>query len=904
MTGRLVLRQGSTIPLATLGQPREDFGFPVVDLVRPPGRFWGDATEPPPFYYPSEDTIALTTVATPVERLAGVAAGDPVQALSRRSQARLRSWFLIAEDPQRRLDVRAVETLAHQSSLVQYVLATPGLERVMIADEVGLGKTIEAGLIVQSLLREQPGLRVLYLAPARLVANVWKEFNKLDLQFRRFAVGGDATFADARVIASIHRASHSAHVGGLQRSPAWDVIVVDECHHLSDWAVGGGGAGELFRLVHDLQKRLPAGGRLLLLSGTPHQGHEARFANLINLLLRPGESAEGVTGRVVFRTKEDVRDWDGHPLFPRRDVRKPTVVALAPELLRWLQDIRAFFDNASGRAGGWRCSQALQWATSSVQAGLGYLTRQAVRAGWDLKESALVDALTALRPYRGGPPRELLESLLGRIRRDVGYAQRDWDEEEAPEDQEEESSEQWRPDPVRLRALLGAGVALLSSDVATAKWRAIAERILVDAGEEKIVFFAQPIETVLAFRAWLLERTGVDASLIVGGQTQEERDEQIARFQARGGTRYLVSSRAGGEGINLQVSRWLVHLDVPWNPMDMEQRVGRVHRFGSRQTIRVDTVVTEGSPEARTYDIARTKLQTIASVLGHEEGFEALFSRVMSLIPPQEIQQVLLTSSPEFQVNQERIADLVGAGFKQWKTFHSTFARTARAIVGVDPGAARWEDFAGFLRDRMGAAPLEGVRSTRFRNQGAQQVREDVEVRAWRLADGRLVTCGPVPGLAPEAPNGEVARPLGLNDKRVVELLREDGLELDAGPAWLSMKDRPAGMPTGDFAVLVFARQTMSIDSARPFSEKGASLSVWIVGTGVPYELSTAQKSEAISALVTASVRTRAEGPSALVESLRGTATVAIEQLSAPNPEERNARIRACVHPIFAAIVI
>ena len=104
----------------------------------------------------------------------------------------------------------------------------------------------------------------------------------------------------------------------------------------------------------------------------------------------------------------------------------------------------------------------------------------------------------------------------------------------------------------------------------------------------------------------------------------------------------MVSSRAGGEGINLQVARRLVHIDVPWNPMELEQRVGRVHRFGSRATVLVDTLVMRDSREEEAYAVADQKLRMITKALVPPDRFDALFSRVMTLIPPEELQEALL----------------------------------------------------------------------------------------------------------------------------------------------------------------------------------------------------------------------------------------------------------------------
>ena len=92
---------------------------------------------------------------------------------------------------------------------------------------------------------------------------------------------------------------------------------------------------------------------------------------------------------------------------------------------------------------------------------------------------------------------------------------------------------------------------------------------------------------------------------------------------------------------DLQVARRLVHVDVPWNPMELEQRVGRVHRFGSRRKIIVDTVVALDSREVDMYRVAREKLYEIVSTLVPEDRFEGLFTRVMSLVPPEDLQAVL-----------------------------------------------------------------------------------------------------------------------------------------------------------------------------------------------------------------------------------------------------------------------
>ena len=268
-----VRRTGDTLPLAVIRR-YEEWGLFSIDLAGPPRRFWADGEVPSvPIVDMGIDAERVEVVATPSQLLASVPDGDSWASLTRRSVARLRAFFLLAEDPQRQLNARQVNTLAHQVSLVRHVLDAPALKRVLIADEVGLGKTVEVGLLIQELLATHPRLRILYLAPARTVRNVRRELARLELQFRQWtAADRDATLKDQLVVASIHKAVHGANSEQVLNSGPWDVVIVDECHHLTDWEPGGGNPRENYRLVRDLLAKLDVDARVLFLSGTPTRG--------------------------------------------------------------------------------------------------------------------------------------------------------------------------------------------------------------------------------------------------------------------------------------------------------------------------------------------------------------------------------------------------------------------------------------------------------------------------------------------------------------------------------------------------------------------------------------------------------------------------------------------------------
>ena len=911
----IVIRENT--PCAVLRE-QEEWGIRTFDLAFPPRRFWADQESLPPAIEPGVDAARVRRLPTPAELVGVLPEGDTWSAQSKRSLARLFAHYLICEDPQRRLDAREVITLSHQVSLVRHILDHEHLRRVMIADEVGLGKTVEAGLLIQELLATNAGLRVLYLAPARLVNNVGKEFDRLALNFRLWKAGeADARLSDPRIIASIHRAVHGDNFKKIVNTGPWDVIVVDECHHLSDWAAGGGDPVLKFRLIRDLVARQSPESRLLLMSGTPHQGHMHRFDNLLRLLRRDAEAENALTGRVIYRTKEDVRDWNGNPLFPNRQINNPLVLDLGSEYKAWLQHIHNFYkppkDNAGQRkaqqrAAGWRCAQALQWAASSPQAGLGYLVRQAVRASWQMKDGVLSDAVAALRPYRDGTADEPLDNLLARIRREVRRQADDQDIEDL-EDDDETSASLDAEERECLNDLMTEGLRVLKA-FANRKWDFLNTNVLAKADGEKVVLFAQPIETVCALARYLEKELGEKPAIIIGGQSDRERQQQQDLFWSKDGPRFLVSSRAGGEGINLQVARRLVHIDVPWNPMELEQRVGRVHRFGSKRTIIVDTIVVKDSREADAYRVAREKLRLVASTIVAPERFDSIFSRVMCLISPEELQDVLIEGSatPLRPDEQNKIAEMVESGFRAWREFHQRYAGRQAEIRAEDPGLASWEDMNLFLQEHGAAAKQEGFTASRFRIVEGAVTAHDDPVEVLRLRDGLSYMLGDGDGAPVAGPNGEKVNRLGLNVSIVTELLRKFALpEMPTGAAHLRwpVGVSAEGLFTGKpVAVLALLRQTFKTDQRTGWTEQGSTLCCFIVGAeGEARLVEGAQKQILLHALTAGVVRIKPDDDNSLSGRLKDTEAQLCNSLRRPTETELREGIRHSVAPLFAAIL-
>lgn len=912
--GYLLSKAESPLPYALLRE-YDDFGLDAVDIVAPPRRFWSDQEMTEGCVEVGLQANRVQSLTSPATLLSGLPPGENWSAHSRRSIARLQAHFLLCEDPQRRMDAREVETLSHQVSLVRHVLQNESLRRVMIADEVGLGKTVEAGLIIRELLEQRPELRILYLAPARLVNNVLSEFDRLRLPFRRWsAQGADARLTDSMIVASIHRAVHKGHFDSIAQSKPWDLIVVDECHHLSAWEQDGGKPSQAYKLVQALIERQGDSGRVILMSGTPHQGHQTRFENLLALLKSAGEDSRMLTGRVIYRTKDDIRDWDGNPVFPNRQVNEPVIVNLGPQHRAWMDAIHDFYrppqessmGQARRRATGWRCAQAMQWAASSPQAGLGYLTRQAIRANWMASDPTLREALSSLRPYRLGSPDEPVDALYKRIYAEIDRQDSDDDvddiEDFIPGDPRDGVS------AAGLRSLISQGIDLVRG-AGDDKWLIIWNQLLASIGTEKAVLFAQPIETVSALARFLERATGRAPAIIIGGQDDTQRQQQVSAFKRLDGPQFLVSSRAGGEGINLQVSRRLIHIDVPWNPMDMEQRVGRVHRFGSKETIIVDTVVVEDSREADAFRIAREKLKLITRTLVEPERFEAVFSRVMCLVSQDELQDLMLNNSaaPFSDADQDRLATMVQNGFQAWKRFHDRFGDQQRSMQSQNPGLLRWEDVAAFFEQYANAVPEPGHKTTRFRRSGTGVSRVEEDATVFCFQSGEAFLFDEHSDALVYGPDGNPTPKFGLNRPEAAEVLRRVAFPSQfAGAAWLRWPDDaplPNGLIGGAFGVLVLLKQTLRRDTSGFWTEIGQSLHSYLITADSCREETDESRATLLRAVFRSGIR---KGPDTdshlLVDNLCRQEILHCETLRQPTPEELENKVRHAVTPLFAAI--
>lgn len=581
-----------------------------------------------------------------------------------------------------------VDLLPHQVVLVHRV-ANASPRRFLIADEVGLGKTIETALMLRELASRGELTRALIVTPAGLVENWRRELNDVfNLDFEVFGSEGDVSdrksnaFAKHnRLIASVDTLKRKERVKRLLEAPRWDLVVFDEAHHLSAYKSGKKvKKTENYKLAEAIREHCRD---LLLLSATPHQGDHFRFWMLIRLLSPTlfEDAADMIENRhrlnaiVIRRTKADACASDGSELFARRVVHTEGFTLSEQELrfydalLGYLRDgyNLAEKQGQKGRALGFVMTIFQKIAASSFAAVRSTLQRrllmltllQAIecdeRLDVDGRDRALNESRDFIHSIYGlgtdAVSRAEVDKIIADGKMQILKRRKQAD---APETTlEREESEHGAAASEETAANMVA-VALPEERhrIQELLQRCPGERetkasFLVDAlcqlwrvnSEEKVVIFATYLGSVDSIRD-AIDRAfpGKGVDILKGGDHGAKTAAQ-RRFRRKDGPRVLICTAAGREGINLQFARILFNYDLPWNPMELEQRIGRIHRYGQRDTAQVYNLVAKDTIEGSIYLLLEEKLQDIAKTLGKidEQGqvIEDLRSQILGQLGSQ-----------------------------------------------------------------------------------------------------------------------------------------------------------------------------------------------------------------------------------------------------------------------------
>ncbi|HFK4733043.1 TPA: DEAD/DEAH box helicase, partial [Klebsiella pneumoniae] len=557
-----------------------------------------------------------------------------------------------------------IDLLPHQVVLTHRI-ATASPRRYLIADEVGLGKTIETALILRELASRGELNRALMVVPAGLVNNWHRELNEVfNLDFEVFGSEGDITdrktnaFAKHdRLIASIDTLKRPARIKRLLDAPRWDLVVFDEAHHLTASRTGGKvRKTENYKLAEALKDHSRD---LMLLSATPHQGNHFQFwmlAQLLNPTLfgSPEEMLENRhrLNTVMFRrTKADACQPDGSPLFARRWVHTESFLMNEDERLfyeRLREYLEDGFDLArrqgnQGRALGFLMAIFQKIAASSFAAVRRTLKRrllmltlhEALLRDKDLdiegRERLTEEARVLIHEEYALPYDSIGRSEVDRVLADLKFrlvkkldaealemASDPYGSEYLATNAEEAASAVVELHLPEERLRIGDLLNVFPQQRETK-----AQKLLDGLGylwrqnaSEKIVIFATYLGTVDLIAREIEQAYPGQGVVVLRGGDHGAKLAAERKFRLKNGPRVLVCTAAGREGLNLQFARILFNFDLPWNPMDVEQRIGRIHRYGQNHTAQVYNLVLSDTIEGRIFLMLDEKLTEIAKTVG------------------------------------------------------------------------------------------------------------------------------------------------------------------------------------------------------------------------------------------------------------------------------------------------
>ena len=564
-------------------------------------------------------------------------------------------------DPYFGLSISRVDPLPHQLEAVyEHLLKLPTV-RFLLADDAGAGKTIMAGLLVRELKLRGLVERVLVACPANLAFQWQRELReKFDEQFLvlkggdiRDQFGVNQWLEQKQVVTSLDLAKREDILPGLKQAH-WDLVIVDEAHRMS---ADQKRKSQRYRLGEMLRD---SADHLLLLTATPHKGDAASFTRFLQLLDQDAyadvKSIEQAMERrrapfylrrtkeamVYFPSQDDAGQWAAKPVFTKRIPHTAAFriegaeFALYNRVTQFVkaQSRRAAADGDNPRA------RAVGFLMSLYQRRLASSTH-AMRRSLENRAKRLADGLEQAQALAGAAPPTLP----------------DLDELDEMEDAERERLERL------LDAITLAGNAgQVRDEIAQLRELATEAEAVEEAGREAKLarlreilqeqgFFERPEQRLLLFTEftdtlrYLMENLaawGFTVGCIHGGMKPGSRDEAGTRLHAEqqfreGAVQVLVATEAAGEGINLQCCHILFNYDIPWNPNRLEQRMGRIHRYGQREDCLIFNFVATNTIEGRVLERLLDKLQQIRDALDDD----AVFNVVGEVLPSAQVERVL-----------------------------------------------------------------------------------------------------------------------------------------------------------------------------------------------------------------------------------------------------------------------
>ena len=442
--------------------------------------------------------------------------------------------------------------LPHQLEVARQVVENMN-GKAILADEVGLGKTIEAGLILKEYMIRGLVKKVLILVPASLVSQWAMELNT---KFHIPAIAQRKSYVWEQcdvVVSSIDTAKRSPH-REIINNLNYDLIIIDEAHKLKN------NKTKNYEFVQNLKKRF-----CLLLTATPIQNRIEEIFNLVSLL-KPGHL--GSETAFFDQYKKDSRSVNDD------------------EHLRELVNMVMIRNR--------RADTGIEWTKRHVET---------IAIEFSKEERALYDSILGLRESEGG----LASSQFSLItlqreacssREAVFYTLKNMlQKQENPS--------------VGYQEIIAQLIKRVEAVTKNSKAEKALE--LIKQIDDKVIIFTEYRATQL-YLQWFLKQHGITSVPFRGGFKRGKKDWMRELFQKN--VQVLIATEAGGEGINLQFCSHIINFDLPWNPMKLEQRIGRIHRLGQEKDVKIYNFATKGTVEEHILKLLYEKINLFEKVIG------------------------------------------------------------------------------------------------------------------------------------------------------------------------------------------------------------------------------------------------------------------------------------------------
>ena len=551
-------------------------------------------------------------------------------------------------DPLFAINCSVVDPLPHQVEAVyKFLLPQPKI-RFLLADDTGAGKTIMTGLLLKELIMRGIIERILIVTPGGLTKQ-WQEDEmgvKFNIPFtlvnRSLFTADPNIFRTAdKVVTSIDFISRE-DILAVVGNTSWDMVIFDEAHKLSAYEYGQKTyKSKRYEAAYILSKQCE---HLLLLTATPHRGRTDTFKKLLQLLDedifatddmasdRVKElSKDGLNKFFIRRLKEDMKDWDGHPLYKNR-FTKTVSYQLTPEEKYLYDQVTNYLTR--------RKEEATEEKNIHVSLALAVMQRRLVSSIYAIKNTLYKrwNALQGIVDEVNKNPniwkqRQKLELV------DVD----NMDQYDDLEDDEKDALDNILSDPKKFKLFTTSkSLAEIASeaqevkrlyDIASQLYnRNQEEKKYVQLKEllksqgvidgEKLVIFTEHKDTLIYLQE-RLTNNGYKVAVIHGGLSVDERRAAQWEFMSPE-TQILIATDAAGEGINLQFCRLLINWDIPWNPNRLEQRMGRIHRYGQKKDVLVFNMVADNTREGQVLAKLLMKLDIIRESMGDDRVYDVI----------------------------------------------------------------------------------------------------------------------------------------------------------------------------------------------------------------------------------------------------------------------------------------